>query len=110
MNFFVVGHKKCDILCFYVYIIGSSVEAKHYRYTLSVTNNSGDEKYNHHGKVFTLDVDEAAKGSEFIMEIETVQRICEEDSKLNVNVVIHNLKEEAKDDNEESGISDDGND
>ena len=106
MNFFVVGHKKCDILCFYVYIIGSSVEAKHYRYTLSVTNNSGDEKYNHHGKVFTLDVDEAAKGSVFTMESEAAQRICEEDSKLNVNVVIRDKKEEAKDDDEESEVSD----
>ena len=64
----------CLILSFWVYIVGSSIEANGYRYTLSVTNNSGDEKYNHYGKVFTLDVDEAAKGSGSIMEIETAQR------------------------------------
>ena len=44
-----------------------------------------------------------------MMATEAAQKICEEDTNLNVNVVIRNLKEEAKDDSEESGV-DDGED
>ena len=40
------------------------------------------------------------------METEAVQRICEEDSKLIVKITIRNLKEEAKDVDESSGVSD----
>ena len=40
------------------------------------------------------------------MTTEAAQEICEEDTNLNVNVVIRNLKEEAKDDSEESGVDD----
>ena len=48
-------------------------------------------------------------GSVFMMATEAAQKICEEDTNLNVNVVIRNLKEEAKDDSGESGV-DDGED
>ena len=44
-----------------------------------------------------------------MMATDAAQNICEEDTNLNVNVVIHNLKEEAKDDEVESGV-DDGED
>ena len=40
------------------------------------------------------------------METEAVQRICEEDSKLIVKIMIRNLKEEANDVAESSGVSD----
>ena len=59
------------------------------------------------GKVFTLDLDEATEGSVFIMDSKTAKRICNEDSKLNLNIVIRNLKEEAKDDDVESGVDED---
>ena len=42
--FFLVGRKQCDSIRFCIYIIGSSMEAKQYSYTLSITNNSGDEE------------------------------------------------------------------
>ena len=109
MTFFLVGRKQCDTLRFWIYIVGSFLEAKHYSYTLTVTNNAGNKKYMHEGQVFTLDSDEVTKGSVFMMATEAAQEICEEDTNLNVNVVIRNLKEEAKDDSEESGV-DDGED
>ena len=109
MTFFLVGRKQCDVLRFWIYIVGSSLEAKQYSYTLTVKNNAGGKKYSHEGQVFTLDSDEVAKGSVFMMATEAAQEICEEDTNLNVNVVIRNLKEEAKDDSEESGV-DDGED
>jgi hypothetical protein len=62
MTFFLVGRKQCDTLRFWIFIVGSSLEAKHYSYTLTVKNNAGDKIYIHQGKVFTLDSDEVAKG------------------------------------------------
>ena len=40
------------------------------------------------------------------MTTEAAQEIFEEDTNLNVNVVIRNQKKEAKDDSEESGVDD----
>ena len=65
MTFFLVGRKQCDVLRFWIYIVGSSLEAKHYSYTLTVKSNAGDKIYNHQGKVFTLDLDEVATGYDF---------------------------------------------
>ena len=109
MTFFLVGRKQYDTLRFWIYIVGTYLEAKHYAYTLTVVNNDGSEKYTHQGKVFSLDLAEVAKGSVFMMATEAAQKICEEDKNLYVNVVISNLKEEAMDDDLESGV-DDGED
>ena len=109
MTFFLVGRKQFDTLRFWIYIVGSYLEAKHYSYTLTVVNNAGNKKYMHQGEVFNLDLDEVATGSVFMMATEAAQKICEEDTNLNVNVVISNLKEEAKDNEMESGV-DDGED
>ena len=46
------------------------------------------------------------KGSVFVMESEAAKKICDEDSKLDVKITIRNLKKEAMDDNESSGVSD----
>ena len=62
MTFFLVGRKQCDTLRFWIYIVGSSLEAKHYSYTLTVANNAGNKKYMHEGEVFSLDSDEVATG------------------------------------------------
>ena len=67
MTFFLVGRKQCDTLRFWIYIVASSLEAKHYSYTLTVKNNGGGKKYIHEGQVFTLDFDEAAEGEDFYL-------------------------------------------
>ena len=82
------------------------MEAKRYSYTLSIINNYGDEVQIFHGKLFTLDKDLTTKGTVFMMGTPALD---DEDSKLNVRIVIRNLKEEAKDDDEESGV-DEGDD
>ena len=101
-----MGQKQCDTLRFWIHIAGSSLEAKNYSYTLTVANKAGDKKNIHHGQVFTMDLDDDSSGSVFVMTTDAAQKICEEDSNLIVNVVIRNLKEEAKDDDVESGVSD----
>ena len=107
--FFLVGQKRCDTLRFWIYVLASSGESNHYSYNLSIIKNSGDEEQSFKGKLFSLDLNEATKGSVFIMDTEIAKRICNEDSKLNLNIVIRNLKEEAKDDDVESGV-DEGED
>ena len=39
------------------------------------------------------------------METEAAQNICDQDSKVDVKITIRNLKEEAKDVDESSGVS-----
>ena len=45
------------------------------------------------------------EGLVFTMVTEDVKKFCNDKSKFDVNVTIRNLKEEAKDDDEESGVS-----
>ena len=41
-----------------------------------------------------------------MMGIESVEEICDEKSKFDVNITIRNLKQEAMDEDESSGLSD----
>ena len=45
------------------------------------------------------------EGLIFTMVTEAVKKFCNEKSKFDVNITIRNLKEEAKDDDGESGVS-----
>ena len=81
------------------------IEAKNYSYSLLIKNNAGDENYSHQGKLFTLDIGDATKGTVFTIDTDAVEGIFTSDSKLDVRIVIRNLKEEAKDDDSESGVS-----
>ena len=65
-----------------------------------------DFQYVFQGEVFTLDKDDPVEGSVFIMGTKAAKKICDENSKFDVNIIIRNLKEEAKDSEEESGVSD----
>ena len=69
-------------------------------------DKTGEQKYVFQGKVFTLDKDDPVEGSVFMMGIEDAKKFCDEKSNFDVNITIRNLKEEAKDDDEESGVSD----
>ena len=104
--FFLASQKRCDTLRFWIYLLGSACEAKHYSYTLSITDKTGKPKYVFHGEAFTLDKDGPVRGSVFMMGTEAVEDICDEKSKFDVNITIKNLKEEAMDEDESSGLSD----
>ena len=56
--FFLASRKQCDTLRFWIYFVGSNIEAKNYLYTLSISDKTGEEKYIFQGKVFTLDKDD----------------------------------------------------
>ena len=99
------------MLYFWIYILGSRFEAKNFAYTLSVTSKSGTKSlfYDH-----VKPLDEGAKdiiarksafmiGSEFAKMLRAERN---ENMEWQMDVTIHALKEEVKDDNEESGVED----
>ena len=104
--FFLGSRKQCDTLRFWIYFAGSALESKNYSYILSITDKTGKPKHVFHGEVFTLDKNDPVKGSVFLMETEAAKEICGENSKFDVNITIRNLKEEAMDEDESSGVSD----
>jgi hypothetical protein len=104
--FFLASQKQCDTLRFRIYLAGSACEAKHYSYTLSIADKTGKLRYFFHGEVFTLDKDDPVRGSVFMMGTEDTKDICDEKSNFDVNITIKNLKKEAMDEDESSGLSD----
>ena len=65
--FFLVKQKQCDTFRFWVYFIGSPLEAKNYSCNLSIADKAGKEKFDFQGKVFTLDKDDPIKGIYYIV-------------------------------------------
>jgi hypothetical protein len=110
-DFFLTGRSENDMVYFWIYILGSRFEAKNFAYTLSVTSKSGTKSffYDH-----VKPLDEGAKdiiarksafmiGSEFAKMLRAERN---ENMEWQMDVTIHALKEEVKDDNEESGVED----
>ena len=80
----------------WIYFVGSPQEAKHYSYTLECQNEEGTTKNTFVSQVISIDepVDSIIRngnGNRYVFK---------------PNVTIRNLKEEAKDENVESRISD----
>ena len=99
---------------YWVYILGSPNEAKHFSYTLKLFGHS--TKISYEGKVAAIDESfETLKGSGKCLAIPHdifiayfLDKDCDEKNrKYEYLLEIRNLKEEAKDENYESGISDD---
>ena len=89
-------------------LLGSSDEANNYSCAYSVTNKIG-EKFNYSGPVHILDKkydDIIASGSLLGIGIIAVRKSLNAEEGLQVKITIRNLKEEAKDDDMESGVSD----
>ena len=109
VDFFFVGRLENDIVFSWIYILGSSFEAKKYAYTLSVTGRNGIKStfYDH-----VKPLDEAAKDiiankSVFMIGFEFAKMLRNENQKWVMQATIHALKEEVKDKDEESGVEDD---
>ena len=88
--------------------MGLSDGARNYSYTTSVPSKHG-EKFIFCGHVSTVDKgfeDVIASGSLLTIGIDAVKRSLNEKKIFEVEITIRNLKEEAKDDDLESGVSD----
>ena len=106
--FFQFVRIKNDTMYSCIVFMGSSDEARKYSYTCSVTSNM-EETFMFKGPVFTVDRsfdDIIASGSLLMIRIDVVNRSLNEKKQLEFEITIRNLKEEAKDDDMESGVSD----
>ena len=97
------------IVYMWVYILGSPKDAKHFSYTLNIYGKNAELSFK--GKVAAIDESFDAlsnAGKCFTIPHKTVlAQFLGEEKKYEYSLEIRNLKEEAKDENYESGISDD---
>ena len=108
-TFFVSAKIVVDSVRFWVLFMGPSDEAKKYSSTISVTTNKIGEKFIFNGPVHIIDEgteDIIASGSLLSVGVNVAQRSLNQEKHLKCDITIRNLKEEAKDDDMESGISD----
>ena len=105
---YLVGQNVNNILYFWVYIHGSHYEAKNYKYNLSVEGKNGN-KFTYSDNVKPLDEksdDIIGEPSALMIGIEFARKIRNKNQKWKIEVTIHALKEEAKDEDIESGVED----
>lgn len=103
-NFFEVGIIRKGIMKRSVRFLGSPSEAKYFEYESCLTSPDGC-------KVITVDqvvsLDEPPpKNPRFRILADLVESYKQDNEYLDYKIKIRNLKEEAKDDDEESGVSD----
>ena len=110
--FFTSGYVKNDTVYLWLRLFGSSDEAKKYCCTYSIKHEIGNEKFSYSGPVHTLDKgfqDIITSGSLLSIGVDAAKRSADalDDKKnLKFEITIRNLKEDAKDDDMESGVSD----
>ena len=107
--FFTSGYVKNETVYFWLNLLGSSDEAKKYACTSSIKNKNGIEKFIYSGLVHTLDKgyeDIISSGSLLTIGVDAAKSSLNDKKNLEVEITIRNLKEEAKDDDMESGVSD----
>ena len=106
---FTSGYVKNETVYFWLNLLGSSDEAKKYACTSSIKNENGIEKFIYCGLVHTLDKgykDIISSGALLTIGVDAAKRSLNDEKNLEVEITIRNLKEEAKDDDMESGVSD----
>ena len=110
---FLLAHKIEDKVVYtWIYILGSPRDAKHFSFTLKFYGKNAELSFK--GKVTAIDesFDTLSKaGKYFAIPHKTfVDLFLDEEHMYEYSLEIQNLKEEAKDDNYESGISDNDED
>ena len=103
----VAEKRFCVLLTF----IGSSDEAENYSSSVSIEAKIGKKfnKFNFTGSVHTIDEkadDIISSGSLLSIGLDAAKRSLNEEKVLKFKITIRNLKEEAKDEDIESGVSD----
>ena len=94
----------------WVHFVGSPHEAKNYSYTSEFFGNDSFKSQVYKSKVISIDetADSIKKQMDcFVMPFEFMKKhFIDENRKYRYSVKIRNLKQEVKDENEESGVSD----
>lgn len=110
IDFFIVGEIINKVSHFWLYIMASSLQAKNYTYTLSITGENGS-KFSSNFSDYANSLDEGRQEIiknqlVFMIGTEAIKKIRNDENMIEIEVTIHDLKEEAKDDDEESGVED----
>ena len=110
---FLLAEKTEDKLVYiWIYILGSPKDAKHFSFTLNFYGKNAEFSFK--GKVAAIDecFDTLSKaGKCFTYPHKSfLDQLLNEENKFEYSLEIRNLKEEAKDENYESGISDNDED
>ena len=110
-TFFAAATTVKDSVCLWVTFFGSSDEAENYSCSISMETKIGKkiQKFNYIGTVHTIDEgsdDIIASGLLLNVGINAAITSLNEEKQLKFEITIRNLKEEAKDDDVESGVSD----
>ena len=106
--FFSFTYIEDKHLYMWICLLGSSDEAKHFSCSYSMKNEMG-EIFIYSGQVHTLDKnyeDIVTSGSLLGIRIDAVKKSLNEEKNLEFEITIRNLKEEVKDEDMESGVSD----
>ena len=112
-SFFSIAKVQKETFYQWIHFLGSPDEAKKYSYTFEYYGNNGASPRTSTYTNFVIPIDESSKSIVenfrcFTMNYQAmINQFIEEDGTFKYSVQIRNLKEEAKDDNVESGISDD---
>ena len=110
-TFLEVNHIQNGFVYRWVVLVGFKEEAEkyHYQATFASLTNVND-KITFSGKVRSLDEtrkDIITEQKCFIVGKQTCKNLMDENEEIEYRIELRNLKEEAKDENEESGIDDD---
>merc|ERR1712062_780151 len=109
-TFFEVGFINGQFMFRWIYILGDPDVAKNFYYHVKIKNASGVElTFNDQVRSLSEYYHDIINRSfkAFSMPIARVKEFLDDNSQMVFEFQIRNMKEEAKDDNEESGISDD---
>lgn len=109
-DFFEVGHIRNGLFYRWIYAHVTSDEAKHFQFQ-SVLRTAHGNEIAFTGMVHPLinRAEDIVKCEEdvFVIRLETYAKMINKDGNVNFTITLRNLKDEAKDDDQESGISDD---
>ena len=108
--FLLCGKTESSIFYRWVYLLGSPIEAKHFSYTLKFHGRNATAIFE--GKVAGIEesFDELTEKCFNMTHKNFKAQFVDENLKYELSLEIRNLKEEVKDDNYESGISDNDED
>ena len=110
--FLFVG-KRRDLFYCWIQLIGSEREAKNYYYTLEFHGTDPNTRHVYTTQVMPIDETSEsiiAANKCFGIKFSSFKtQFVHDDFRCKFSISLRNMKEEAKDDNEESGISDDDN-
>ena len=111
-RFLMLEKTQDKVVYKWIYILGSSNEAKHFSYTLKLIGKRS--KMSFEGKVAAIDESFDAlfvAGKCFAIPRKALMaHLVDEDNEYEYSLEMKNLKEEVKDENNESGISDNDDD